>query len=228
MKTSFVVRSGLVLTFCVGCLGCGKVAAPSLGGGLDVQVLCSSCTIPQDHSHGYLILLDQGNGKVWAYRDIDPRVKPIYLGTLSKLGEPVTRVSSLGESEGGMPSSPEMLAAQQASAVGSLRTINTSEVTYASTYPNGFSGNMASLDGNCSPSTASCAGLIDRELASGTKSGYRFTYEPGPLINGRIDSYSAYADPLGAAGNHYYTDQSGVIRQNTERRAGPHDPPLAG
>ena len=37
-------------------------------------------------------------------------------------------------------------AANQASAVGSLRTINTSEVTYASTYTTGFSSTLLQLD----------------------------------------------------------------------------------
>lgn len=125
---------------------------------------------------------------------------------------------------------PARMAANQASAVGSLRTINTSEVTYSSTYPNGFSPSLASLGWTGSPSTASSAGLIDGELASGVKNGYKFTYVPGSGT-ANIQTYSVYADPVepGASGqNHYFTDQSGVIRQNTERRAGPNDPPLAG
>ena len=39
------------------------------------------------------------------------------------------------------------VAANQASAVGSLRTINTSEVTYSSTYTSGYSPTLVSLDG---------------------------------------------------------------------------------
>src|SRR3954464_14218412 len=45
------------------------------------------------------------------------------------------------------------MAANEASAVGSLRTINTSEVTYASTYNIGFSADLKSL-GGASPCTA--------------------------------------------------------------------------
>ena len=58
-------------------------------------------------------------------------------------------------------------AANQASAVGSLRTINTSEVTYASTYTTGFSQDLTQLDGTTSPSTVVAAGVIDTGLARG-------------------------------------------------------------
>src|SRR4051812_14993355 len=64
------------------------------------------------------------------------------------------------------------IAANEASAVGSIRTINTSEVTYASTYPNQGFATLANLGGAGGSSTG--AGLIDSVLASGTKSGYVF------------------------------------------------------
>ena len=65
-------------------------------------------------------------------------------------------------------------AANQASAVGSLRTINTSEVTYSSTYTVGFSPTLSALDGSATPSTYLSAGLIDSVLGSGIKSTYGF------------------------------------------------------
>jgi type IV pilus assembly protein PilA len=124
-------------------------------------------------------------------------------------------------------------AANQASAVGSLRTINTSEVTYASTYTTGFSANLLQLDGTVSPSTDSAAGLIDSVLASGIKSGYTFVYTSYPVTSGsitRIDKYSCNASPTQGTGNgnFYYTDESGVIRQNTSASATSSDSPLAG
>ena len=73
---------------------------------------------------------------------------------------------------------------QGTSPVGSLRTINTAEITYASTYPKiGFSPSLAVLgcgpDNICySQTTEEHAGLVDPNLASGVKSGYRFTYAP--------------------------------------------------
>lgn len=123
-------------------------------------------------------------------------------------------------------------AANQASAVGSLRTINTSEVTYASTYTTGFSVTLAQLDGTA-PNSATDAGLIDSVLASGLKSSYTFAYSATPTTAGSITRYDAYqctASPTAGTGNgnFYYTDHSGVIRQNTSATATSTDSPLAG
>ncbi len=138
------------------------------------------------------------------------------------------------------------IAANQASAVGSLRTLNTAEVTYSTTYNTGYSATLGDLGpaaaGQNTP-TASYAGLVDEVLsgigAAGTnnsvlfsnKSGYTFTYSPGTLNNNKIDTYSFTAAPIspGTTGtNYYYTDQSGVIRQNSTAAAGSSDSPLAG
>lgn len=73
------------------------------------------------------------------------------------------------------------IAANQASAVGSLRTLNTAAITYFSIYNMGFPPEIAALrprPGNANPD-ANAAGLIDEVLASGTKSGYAFTYTAG-------------------------------------------------
>jgi len=125
------------------------------------------------------------------------------------------------------------IAANQASAVGSLRTLNTAEVSYSSTYNVGFSYSMAYLapdpTGNSPTSTA--AGLIDSVLASGAKSGYSFTYSPGASDStGRINTYSFIAFPITSSTgtNNYYTDQSGVIRQNSTTTATSTDSPIAG
>src|SRR5262245_28878582 len=67
------------------------------------------------------------------------------------------------------------MAANEASAVGSLRTINTSQVTFASTYGIGFAGSLAALGtpaGGCPGAVATAACLIDEVLTTGTKSGY--------------------------------------------------------
>src|SRR5205085_4168744 len=65
------------------------------------------------------------------------------------------------------------MAANEASAVGSIRTINTSEVTYASTYGAGYAATLAALaspaSGACT-ATAAQACLIDAVLGGGTKS----------------------------------------------------------
>src|SRR5277367_4941928 len=71
------------------------------------------------------------------------------------------------------------MAANEASAVGSLRTINVAAVQYAAGYENGFPSSFQvfgygkTIVGNCNH-----AGLIDRRLAGGQHSGYIFTYTP--------------------------------------------------
>jgi prepilin-type N-terminal cleavage/methylation domain-containing protein len=136
------------------------------------------------------------------------------------------------------------IAANQASAVGSLRTLNTAEVTYASTYNTGYSstlGDLAPAPAGTNP-VATAAGLIDEVLSGGaaagptatvsSKSGYTFTYTAGGTdTSGRYNTYSITATPIavGTTGtNYYYTDQSGVIRQNSTAVAGASDSPLAG
>jgi type IV pilus assembly protein PilA len=116
------------------------------------------------------------------------------------------------------------MAANEASAVASIRTINTSEVVYSSTYnvPNVFSADLKSLgDGgtatNCGStkipaSTQAC--LLDPalEVATGTataKSGYYFTYVTG------VGTYSVNGDPssLNSTGvRGFFSDQTVVIR----------------
>ena len=69
------------------------------------------------------------------------------------------------------------MAANESSAVASIRTINTGMVTYNSTYPTvGYAAALTNLGGvsPCTP-TSTTACLIDSVLAAGTKSGYRFT-----------------------------------------------------
>jgi prepilin-type N-terminal cleavage/methylation domain-containing protein len=106
------------------------------------------------------------------------------------------------------------MAANEASAVGSLRTINTAAVTYSSTY-GGFPPNLASLK-PATPATAAAADLIDAVLASGTKSGYTFAYTSGNVdANGNVLDYTLTAVPVtvGTTGQRrFFTDQSGVIR----------------
>ena len=125
------------------------------------------------------------------------------------------------------------IAANQASAVGSLRTLNTAEITYSSTYNVGFTATLSYLappTGTNNP-TSTAAGLIDSVLALGSKSGYSFTYSPGASDStGRINTYAFTAVPITSSTgtNYYYTDQSGVIRQNSTTTAGSTDSPIAG
>jgi type IV pilus assembly protein PilA len=69
------------------------------------------------------------------------------------------------------------MSANESSAVASIRTINTGEITYNSAYPNvGYAPALSNLGGAspCVPSsTTGC--VIASDLASGVKSGYLFS-----------------------------------------------------
>jgi len=123
------------------------------------------------------------------------------------------------------------LAANESSGVQSLRNITTANVVYSSTYGMGYASSLAILGpapGNGLP-TSTNAGLIDDVLAAGTKSGYSFLYTPGPPDNGMVNSFQLQANPItrGYTGNRYFfTDESGVIRQNLDSPASATDTPI--
>jgi type IV pilus assembly protein PilA len=107
------------------------------------------------------------------------------------------------------------IAANQSSAVGSLRSLNTACIAYTTNYGQ-FPAGLTNLGPVASGGTASStsADLIDSVLAAGIKSGYTFTYTAGTSNQ----SYSITASPIaqGSSGqNMYYTDQSGLIRVDT-------------
>jgi type IV pilus assembly protein PilA len=124
------------------------------------------------------------------------------------------------------------IAANQASAVGTLRTINTAEVTYSSTYNIGYSSTLADLGPAATPSSTT-ADLVDSVVAAGNKSGYTFTYTAGTAPTGstQIPTYTVTANPQapGSTGqNYYFTDQTNVIRFNTTQAATVADSPIGG
>jgi len=121
------------------------------------------------------------------------------------------------------------MAANEASAVGSLRTINTACVTYSSTYGIGFPTALSNL-GTSGSATSTSADLIDNVLAGGVKSGYQFSYAFTPAVSGVVPAYAINAGPLspGQTGQRYfYTDQSGVIRFNISAAATVNDSPIS-
>jgi type IV pilus assembly protein PilA len=91
------------------------------------------------------------------------------------------------------------MAANESSAVGSRRTINTGEITYQNTYPTvGFAPTLLSLGGApnaaCVPAQATAC-LIDNVLSAGTKSGY--TFQAASVAGGPPTvSYEASAVPV--------------------------------
>jgi prepilin-type N-terminal cleavage/methylation domain-containing protein len=119
------------------------------------------------------------------------------------------------------------MAANEASAVAALRTLNTSSVAYSTTWGI-FPGALASLGPVASGTapTSATADLIDSVLAGGTKAGYTLTWAGG----GGTTGYSITAAPLtvGVTGQRYFfTDQSGVIRVNPAGAATSASSPLS-
>jgi prepilin-type N-terminal cleavage/methylation domain-containing protein len=119
------------------------------------------------------------------------------------------------------------MAANEASAVGSIRTINTSAVTFYTTYGDGYPPSL-SVQGGTGAVTCQNAELLDTILGQdpATKSGYTFTWGHGATVvvaanvpagctAGYIDGYtiSAWATNQGTTGNRSFcSDATGVIR----------------
>jgi len=115
------------------------------------------------------------------------------------------------------------MAANEASAVGSLRVINTAVVTYTAKYGS-LPPSLVVLGPPPNGSeSANAADLIDSVLASGTKSGYVFVYQ----VHGT--EYGVMANPAtqGTTGTRYFfLDQTGVVRVETSHPASAESPPI--
>jgi type IV pilus assembly protein PilA len=133
------------------------------------------------------------------------------------------------------------MAANEATAISSLRAINTAALTYAGMYSNGFPPSLRALGGRL-PETCEHSGILEPLIASGTKAGYKFTYKPRrtdktdwpQVVKGACNTigtrmYRVHADPIkrGATGQRsFYTDQTGVIRYETDKTATEDSPAL--
>jgi type IV pilus assembly protein PilA len=126
------------------------------------------------------------------------------------------------------------MSANEASAVGSLRTLTTSAIAYSTTYggyPHVLSNLGPATSATTHSGTSTSADLIDSVLAGGTKSGYSFTWSSGLTdANGNYLNYSITAQPVtvGTTGQRYfYTDQSGVIRADPNGAANVSSTPIS-
>ena len=88
------------------------------------------------------------------------------------------------------------IAANESSAVASVRTLNTAQISYNSAYPTiGFAATMGDMGGtSCAPPTSAGACLIDTQLQSGTKSGYNFALSG--VTGTPASTYQVIATPL--------------------------------
>ncbi len=122
------------------------------------------------------------------------------------------------------------MSANEASAVESLRTIQSSLTAYAITYPAvGYAAQLTDLgDGGtspCAPTTIQAC-MIDNTLANGIKSGYVVTYVQD-ASNTPSTGYTLNADPIsrGSTGRRsFFTNTPGVVRYNTAAAATLADP----
>src|SRR5579872_6945005 len=122
------------------------------------------------------------------------------------------------------------ISANEASAVGSTRTIVTGEVSYQAAgwangvVPIGYSVNLSDLGGaNCNPPIATATCLIDPILANASgpataKSGYYFNYaQTGGGTGFTVSSEPATPGQTGS--RYFFADQSGVIRFRPDKRS---------
>ena len=101
--------------------------------------------------------------------------------------------------------------AQETAALRAIQTIHTAEVQYNSQYGR-YAISLTELGPPASgAASAASADLIQNDLASGTKQGYKFT------VTGNNGGYIVNANPInyGTDGNKtFYSDQSMVIHEN--------------
>jgi type IV pilus assembly protein PilA len=112
------------------------------------------------------------------------------------------------------------MSANEASAIASIRTVNTAEFTYSTTWNIGYAAGLANLGGPspCSVATSALGCLLDPLLsvAPFTKSGYVFAATgtlPDP--NGNPQSFEATSTPTGyqiSGVRSFCSDQTGVLR----------------
>src|ERR1700746_1748072 len=122
--------------------------------------------------------------------------------------------------------------ANEASAAASIHAVNTAEISYSSAFPTiGFSASLANLgDGGASPcpgsATASC--YIDPNLASGTKSGYLFTYAQHASSTPSLN-FTFNVDPVsrGFSGQRsFFPSDANITRYTASAAASSSDAPL--
>jgi len=123
------------------------------------------------------------------------------------------------------------IVANEAIAVGSLRTIVSADITYSERYGHGFAASLRVLgppaDGIASENGV---GSLDAALAVGRKYGYSFSYEASSSQTGGVlDTFRVNADPITpdtTGVRHFYVDQTGVIRYQEDGPADEHSPPI--
>lgn len=121
--------------------------------------------------------------------------------------------------------------ANETAAVETLRTLTGSALLYANAY-GGFPHALSEMGpaAGGAQASATAADLIDSVLASGVKSGYKFSYAAGETDpSGHVLSYTVTATPVspGSTGQRsFFTDISGTIRNTSSGTADATSAPL--
>lgn len=127
------------------------------------------------------------------------------------------------------------MAANEASAVGDLRSYHFALGTYAAQCPQiGFPTSLMNLGFGPHTGADRCerAGLVDNNMGSEfpIRFGYTYHYVVGPPDStGRTTSFALSAEPVrtGNTGNRsFFVDQTGVVRVSSFGRANIDSPPL--
>jgi type IV pilus assembly protein PilA len=119
----------------------------------------------------------------------------------------------------------------ETAAVVTLQTLNSSAVMYSNSY-GGFPHALSNLGpaGGGPNASSAAADLVDSSLASGIRSGYKFTFNVTATDPaGNVVSYAITAVPVspGSTGEKaFYTDQSGTIRAMPSGTADSSSPPI--
>src|SRR5260370_1889783 len=122
------------------------------------------------------------------------------------------------------------MAANEASAVGSVRTLYVAATTYYSAYDHGYPPGLENLGPPAAgKENEERANLIDPVLASGRKSGYVFLYRAVRQQDSTAPfGYTINADPAvdGSTGmRHFFIDKTGVIPSQRDPTATENSPP---
>ena len=107
------------------------------------------------------------------------------------------------------------LAANEAGAGGTVRTINTGEVTFSTVCPQiGYSAVLKDMGALGQATCPSGQNIIDQVLATGAKGGYTYVETGATPINGANTTFTVTAKPLtaGTTGNRTFcSSQTNVI-----------------
>ena len=105
-----------------------------------------------------------------------------------------------------------------------IQALNTALIKYELRF-GGFAPNLKALGSGYLDEglSANAAGLIDSVLASGTKAGYHYRYQPlKPDAQGKYHAYEIHADPVDDSKHdqpHYFTNETGTVRVQIGRQA---------